>query len=350
METLTRNKCLGFFIWAYAAVLATALYFSKAIHTVHPAYWYVLSLLAVGMIFSKPLVLALRGRAQEMPCNSKLSIFFIFTLLHGGVAWILGYYLFKNGWQGSLAYPAGALIGFFSYWTLQGQFSQALKGLWLTGLSIFGFVIALRLQAVPGGLAYALALLNTFWLGSIFSKRDDETQGLWLRIIFFTALLAVGRAAIQYYLLQSNYADLGVVITHSYTYISLFAGIFLPMVLWVLLKEKVMPSVLILILLGIGLPLILGVYVHIRPMAGFLLGLVTASFLFGTLFADTLKMGVLSYFSLATVIFGMPLFQSTNNLSRMLRLEILGGLAILMILGFLLKNLITGQETSQSSS
>ena len=53
-------------------------------------------------------------------------------------------------------------------------------------------------------------------------------EPFWQSPAFCFPLLAVARAAIQYYLLESNYASLGVVITHPYTFVALFAGIFLP--------------------------------------------------------------------------------------------------------------------------
>ena len=127
------------------------------------------------------------------------------------------------------------------------------------------------------------------------------------------------------------------VITHPYTYLALFTGLFLPALGWATQKEKSLNPYLTLVLLGVALPLVLGIFIHVRPMAGFLLGMVTSSFLFGILFAETFFLGLLSYLSMAAVVWGLPLFKSLSNISRWVRLEILAGIFLVAIIIVLLK-------------
>ncbi|MDX1386193.1 MAG: hypothetical protein R3257_01290 [bacterium] len=310
---------LAYFLWSYLAVLGTALYFAKALDATYPGSYQVVSLTGMGLLL---------GLAFSRILKNFTGIL-LFNLLQGALAFVLSYFLFRMGWKASLAYPAGAVVAMGIAWVIGLGYSSRLTGLLLSAFLAAGFAIALRLQGVPGGLFFALALLNGYWLALASQESSEEKQSLWIRALFFGSLLAVGRAAIQFYLVKSNYANLGVVITHPYTYLALYAGIFVPLLAWVLRKEELLHPVVTVILLGVVFPLILGVYIHVRPMAGFLLGLVTAAFLLGLMVPKTLTHALISYLSLATVIFGLPLFKALNNLSRWIRLEILGGLLIL---------------------
>lgn len=313
---------LGYFLWSYLAVLGTAVYFARALDATYPGIYLVLSLTGLGLLL---------GLAFSRLLKNFTGII-SFNLLQGALAFVLSYFLFRVGWKGSLAYPTGALVGIGLAWVLRLHYSPRLTGLLLSGFLASGFAVSLRLLEVPGGLFFALALLNSYWLGLAGHESSPDDQSLWIRALFFGSLLAVGRAAIQFYLVKSNYANLGVVITHPYTYLALYAGIFIPLLGWVLQKENLLHPIWGVVLLGLVLPFILGIYIHVRPMAGFLLGLVTASFLIGLMVPKTLSYALISYFSLGTVVLALPLFKSLANLSRWIRLEILGGLFILGLL------------------
>lgn len=327
---LSHNKHLHLlFIWGYVLVLGAALYFAKAMPGVHSPLYLVLLLAGAGFLLGI-LFLPLMGRGGLL--------FFLFQILQGAVAFAFAKFLFGQPLQESLAYPAGAVMACFIFWMLRSgtgsNFGILILGAFLAG----GVALTLRLGGVPGALVYGLALLNGFYPGHKALATNTTAQHLWVRAIFLTALLAVGRAAIQYYLVQSNYANLGVVITHPYTYVALVAGLVLPFLAVTCTREKILAPAFWLPLLGVLLPLALGVFFHVRPMAGFLLGLVTAAFLAGLLYEEWVSLGLLQTLAMFAVVFALPLFKHTGDLSRVLRLEILGGILILAALFWVLRS------------
>jgi hypothetical protein len=314
------------FVWGYALVLGAALYFAKAMGTVHSPIYLVLLLAGLGL----GLGLGLR------PLLSRgLIVFLLFELLQGGLAFIFARFLFAWPWQGSLAYPAGALMACLALWMVRGRENSNFLALILGAFLAGGLVVTLRLAGIPGGLAYTLALLNSYYPGAKLLSDDKESKGLWIRALFLTALLAVGRAVIQYYLVESQYANLGVVITHPYSYVALFGGLVLPFLAVSCSREKILAPALWVPLLAVIVPLSLGVFVHVRPMGGFLLGLVTAGFLTGLLFEEIVALGLLQTLAMATVTLALPLFKHFSDLSRVVRLEILAGLLVVAVVVYL---------------
>ena len=328
------NKNLAYYIWSYLVTLGVALYFSKALGTVHPPIYLVLALAGLGLLLGLALLAAMKNKMG----------FVVFQVLQGGLAFLLAFYFFKTGWMAALAYPAGAVLGLIILWILAGNFSNTVSGVLLAGALAGGLAISLRLGEVPGGLFFALALLNGYFLGMSCFPDHQGARDIFPKALFFASVLAVGRGAIQYYLLTSNYAHLGVVITHPYTYLALCAGFFVPALAWATHQEKLLPDWLSVVLLGIALPLLLGVFIHVRPMAGFLLGLVTSSFLFGLMFRNSLLQGLIAYLAMAGVVWGYPLFLKVSNLSRWIRLEILGGIFLLALILFFLNGLKRRQD------
>jgi len=335
MEAPSYKKTYWLFVVSYLIVLGLALFFSKGISEVHSARYLVLALAGMGLVVGVLFIFLSKKRER----GSSAISFLIFQLVQGGLGFLISFYIFDLPLKENFAYPSGAGIAFIAWWSLSPRRSSSLSGMILAGFLALGLVIALRLGGVFSSLVFGLALLNSFWLGTVLLSSEESTRELWLRSIFYISLLVVGRAVIQYYLLKSNYASLGVVITHSYTYAALFAGFALPAVFGILQRDRVLHPILGLVILGIGLPLVLGTFFHVRPMAGFLLGLVSSSFLFGLLFFSQYTVGLLSYLSLAAVALGLPLFKSLNNLSRVLRLEILGALLVAALLGYFLLRL-----------
>jgi hypothetical protein len=153
----------------------------------------------------------------------------------------------------------------------------------------------------------------------------------------FGAFLVAGRAAIQYYLWTSGYAELGVVVTHPYTFLALFAGLFLPLLYPALEGEELFPNTVLLVLAGVVAPLALGVFIHVRPMAAYLFGIVASVFAAGILLKSPFRVAVLGYLSLAAGCAGLPLFRQLSNLSRTVRLEILGGIFLLSVIFYLIR-------------
>lgn len=336
-----KSKTLLFILFcvSYLALLANAFTFAPALKTVSPAFYLYLSWAGLGLALGVPWALACRNKTLGRRLN--LLILSSLALLQAGLAFVVAYFVFQTGLKGALTYPAGALIGVLSFWLISLDTAPRLGAVLLSGILAASFAISLRMQGIPGGLSFGLAYLNLFGLGYVLLRQNAQTtkqNALWQKSALWLTLLIVGRATLQQYLAQSGYLNSGVVITHSYTYIALFAGIFLPTLFWVAREEKLLPSYALVILLGVVFPLILGAYLHVRPTAGFLLGLITASFLLGLLAKEFMSLLIFAYAAIATVWFGLPLFKLLNNLSRLMRLEILGGVFVLSLLFYLLAN------------
>lgn len=316
---------------SYLLIVGIGLYYSWGVEAVRPRYQLFAALAVVGMglgvILAK--VFGKKENAAEAsgsPCTAML----IFTVLQGGIGFAAAFYLFKLTWLAALSFPAGAVIAFAIWWTLHGPFRPALARIISAGLLAGGLAIGLRLEGVPGSVLYGLGLLNAYILGAAL-LRDEEAEE-WYRILAFGAFLVVGRAAIQYFLLSSGYAALGVVVTHPYTFVALFAGFILPLIYPMLQDEDLLPGILLPIILGVFLPVALGVFVHVRPMAAYLFGLVVSVFATGIFLPNFFRGGLLGYLSLATACLAFPLFKETADLSRVVRLEILAGIFLLSVI------------------
>jgi hypothetical protein len=270
--------------------------------------------------------------------------FVIYEILQGALGFAIGRFVFNLTPFESLAFPAGALLALLGFGIVMSGFSKAVSASLLAVFLAGGLAVALRLFGVFGGLLYGLTLLNGVALGRRNFAESAESSSLFGNALLFASLLAVARAAIQYYLLESNYASLGVVITHPYTFVALFAGIFLPGIYWLLERDRPVPVFVTMILLGLVLPIVMGVFLHVRPMAGYLLGIGVSSFMAGVLFTGSEGLGLVTYLNLGAVSLGLPLFKELSDLSRAIRLEILGGLLVLVVIFFLLFRLFQGNK------
>ncbi|MGH7830020.1 MAG: hypothetical protein ACREP8_07555, partial [Candidatus Binatia bacterium] len=215
MNSTTSKNALARFACAYLWTLALALYFAKAIGGTPPAYYAVLALAGMGLILNFVFIL-LAGKGPVHATQAWL-LFALFTILQGTLGVLIEQYGFRWGWLPSLDYSAGAVVGLWVFWAQRAAIPRLLAS--LLGLSFLavGVAIALRLGGVLGGLLFTLAILNGFWLARKLSTSQAEAALPVERLVLATVLLATGRAVIQYYLLESNYANLGVVITHPYT-------------------------------------------------------------------------------------------------------------------------------------
>jgi hypothetical protein len=264
--------------------------------------------------------------------ESSFVLFAVFQVLQAVLGYAVSRYVFNLSVSGSLLFPAGAGLSLLAYGALAGGFISSTASVLLSLFLAGGLAVGLRLHGVFGGLISTLALLNGFWLGSrLFASKPLNLQ-LWQRALFFAGLLAVARAAIQYYLLESNYASLGVVVTHPYTFVALFAGLLIPSIFGVIQRDQLLPWILNFLLLGVFLPVLLGIFLHVRPMAGYLMGLAAGSFIAGVLLEASYGVGWLTYLNLGVVTLSLPLFKELTNLNRMIRLEILGGVLVLAVI------------------
>ncbi|MBL7685155.1 MAG: hypothetical protein JNK65_03860 [Deltaproteobacteria bacterium] len=333
------------FILSALATLATALYFAKGEPTLHPPQFLVLSI----AVLSGSLGLGVGSFLIKEKSQSNLLIFFVIQLLIGSIGFVLSHFLFNLTNAQASVVPLAALVTWVSFGVSDSQFSYSIRAFVLSVFIALAFAIALRLDGVFGGLLYGLVLASGYFMGAKALSPDEEGANLWKRAVIFGLILVIGRAAIQYYLLESNYATLGVVINHPYSFVALFMGIFLPAVFQLMEKDRAMPTVLLLVLFGALLPVVLGSFIHVRPMAGYLLGLSVSAFMVGIFFSGSSSLSLLVLINLLLVPLSMPLFKNLSDLGRMPRIYILGGTAILAVILFLFVRLFQSRNHPQQA-
>jgi len=200
-----------------------------------------------------------------------------------------------------------------------------LKSLFQVVVVALSFALVLRLGGSGAGFSFGLIFLAGV-AGSLAFVKDQQEE--WLRVMAFGAGLALARALIQLYLEKSQYDTLGIVITHPYSFVALFLGIALP---WVLAQSLAQDKVCIyetLIGGGIVLPLLLGIIFHVRPVAGFGLGLTIAAFLVGILQRGSLPLVWLGVLANAALVVGLPWFVEFANLTRVTRIYLILGVFV----------------------
>lgn len=337
---MNQQKCFlkhGLFILTYLLLAGIECYFIRSVKILYSPYLFLGILLSLGLVLNFVFLMLFKDS------KSVLLSFSLYQLVQASLAFLLAFFLFHLSWKQSLVYSAGAILALLSFALIRLDFS--LKNILITLFLAAGFTLALRLSGVSGGLLFALAVLNGFYLGSRLLSVDSIQQNLWENLALFTGVLALGRACIQYYLVTTGYDNLGVVITHPYTFVALFAGVFVPLVYHLILKDRLLGLITSFLILGIFFPWILGVFVHVRPFAGYLLGYVVSVFMVGLLFSGPRSLVLLSYFNFASGVFGLTLFALLSNLSRGIRLGILAGLFILTTLIYVIQSLITKNKS-----
>ena len=339
----TRSLSVGLVI-NFFVTLGLSLYFSAGLATLRPPHYLPLSLLALGLLLSIVfLPLSANRDPESVSLGKNKALFLVFQLIQGGLGFALAHYIFNLDWKAALAFPIGAAISLFIFLLLCCEQRRSMALIIVAAFGAAGLTLALRLQGLWGGLLFGLALLQSAWIGlRLLAQRD--AQLLWVQSLFFITLLVIGRAAIQYYLLMSNYANLGVVISQPYTFVALAAGVLLPIVCYKIENESLL-AVPFVFLLALLIPLALGLMVHVRPMAAYLMGVTLSTFALGTLGWGTLRLGLIALLNLALISFALPIFQKANSWERILRLEILGGAALLVFVLLLL-----GAKMNKASS
>jgi len=326
------KSCNGMLAFSYLVTLGLAIYFSRGVSgSLHSPWILAVALGVGGAVLGGIFWFLFKGKMEASTGWGALIPFKTFALIQAGLGFAVAKYVFNFAWDDALAFPAGAIVAYFVFFLLMNTSASAWARYLAAGFIASGLVIGLRLNGIFGGLLYALALLNGACLGMAGFKTDEQKH-LWGKALVCGAFLAAGRAAIQYYLLQAGYANLGVVVTMPYTFVALFAGFFLPVAMPSLEKERPFPLAILIVLLGILVPLTLGVLIHIRPMSAYLFGLVVSGFAVGILTDASAWVAFVGYLSAATAVLGLPLFRDFANLSRVTRLEVLGGLFLLAII------------------
>ncbi len=346
---MTNEKPLfkhGVFVLSYLLLVGIEAYFIRSVKVLYSPYLFLAVLLALGLILNFVFLFLFKNSENPFgPPEQPLFMgFALYQVIQAALAFLIACFLFHLPWKESLAYPSGALLGFVAFLLIRSELS--LRNVLLTVLLALGFTISLRLSAVNGGLLFALALASGFYLGSGLLSKNPMQQTAWENVALFTGVLALGRAAIQYYLVTTGYDSLGVVITQPYTFVGLFAGFFVPIIYWLVLKDKLAGTIITFLVLGIFFPWVLGVFIHVRPFAGYLLGFVISSFIVGILFSAPRSLTLLSYLNFASGVFGLTLFGLLSNLGRGVRIAILGGLFILALLEYIIQSLIQKNKSS----
>jgi len=332
MNVSNRRNETALWAMSYLIVLGLAVYLSRGLPTLHSPYL----LIAIYAVLGLGLSFALKAMVKNADGEgwSAVAPFLVFALVQGGVGYAVARYAFNLPTLSSLAYPLGGVLAFFGYYLLRLHPLSVFAGWVIAGFYAGGLAVALRLGAIQGGLFFGIGLLNAYFLGK---HALGEAPGIrWGFGLGFAGLLVAGRAALQIYLMESGYGSLGVVITHPYTFAALFAGLALPWMFREMEAEKCLPSLLSLLLLGVLLPWVLGIFIHVRPIGAYLMGLVFSSFVVGLVYSPSFNLALLAYLNLAAANVGLPWFRDLAKLSRWTRLEVLGGLLlVVLVIAFL---------------
>ncbi len=346
MNLENSKKNLLVFLFTYLVNLGFACYFSKAVKTVYPSYLLVL-ILGIGGLFSGFLLSSFSKKEE-----SRLStfVFAAFQLFQGLIGFAIAYFLFHLSFKESFIFPIGATLGLLIWYVLSLDLSFSISSIFLAVFVAIGLALTLRLKGVWGGLCYGFVLLNSF--GFVFKSwsRSESTREFFFRAILCGSVLAIGRAVIQYYLVQTSYDSLGIVITHPYTFVALFIGILTPMVFGAIQKEKAMNFYWQLVLFGIFLPFLLGVFLHVRPFAAYLFGLVISGYMTGLRVVESDFVQPVMFLNFAVAIFSIPVFQELSYFSRSNRLMLLTAVfAVFIIFCLFIKLFQRKNETLQTT-
>ncbi len=255
--------------------------------------------------------------------------FIAYALWVGSIGFALLFWGAYFTWQQALCVPLAActvllLAG------LAGRVGLALSSLFELAFLAGTLVLALRLGGILGASFYGIVLISSF---AIFSSQEN-LKALGARIAFSVGLLVIGRAAIQYYLLQSGYASLGVVVSVPYSFLLLFLGFALPLILQRLSAEGDL-SWLLWAVLSIVLPLSLGFIFHSRALAAYLLGLVSSGFIVFVLWRVPFRVGYFIYLNLILACVALPYFIQYSYLGRLPRVGVLTLSALLFAFALL---------------
>lgn len=334
------NKYLkhGLYIFSYLLLIAIEAYFIRSVKILYSPHIFLAAIASLGLLLNFIFLLIFKNK------DNAVGVFSIYQIIQAALTFLMAYFLFHLTWRDSLAYPVGALMALAAFTLIRSEIS--LRSALMIVLLAAGFTIALRLSAVNGGLLFALALLNSFYLGSCLLKKQEVQKSFWQSAVLFTASLALGRAAIQYYLVQSGYDALGVVLTHSYTFVGLFAGILLPMVYSSMVKEKVTSTLLAILLLGVFFPWLFGIFIHVRPFAGYLLGFAVSAFITGIYIQAPLSLNIVSFLNYAAAVFGLSVFSTLSNLSRGIRLGMIAAIFAVSLLAYVVRALLLKNKSN----
>lgn len=346
MNLKNSKKTLLVFLFTYLMNLGFACYFSKGVKMIYPSYLLVLILSLGGL--SVGYLLSAFSKKEEYRFST--FVFAAFQIFQGLIGFAIAYFLFHLSFKESFIFPIGAMLSLLIWYVLSLDLSVSISSIFLAVFIATGLALTLRLKGVWGGLCYGFILLNSF--GFIFKSwnRSESTRELFFRAILFGSLLAIGRAVIQYYLAQTSYDSLGVVITHPYTFVALFVGIFTPMIFGEIQKEKVMNFYLQLVLFGIFLPFLLGVFLHVRPFAAYLFGLVISGYMTGLLRVESDFIQPVMFLNFVVAIFSIPVFQEVSYVSRSNRLMLLAAVFAVFIISYLFIKLFQRKnETLQTT-
>lgn len=316
---------------AYLAILGLGLYLSRGLTTLYSPYFLVLAYVVLGLLLSLGLKILAKPREGSV---SALIPVAIFSVVQGAIGYALARYVFNLGSMEALAFPLGGLMALFGFYLLNSSPQSRVAAWVLAAFFAGGLALGLRLGGIQGGIFYGIGLLSSYLLGK--GSLEGEAAARWGSALGFAGLLVVGRAALQMYLLESGYSNLGVVITHPYTFVALFVGLALPWMFREMEEEKCLPTVVILIALGVLLPWVLGIFIHTRPMGAYVMGVLFSTFVVGVVYSPSVGLALLAYLSLAASYVAMPWYRDLAKLSRWTRLEILAGVVLVaMVLAFL---------------
>ncbi|MBF0493075.1 MAG: hypothetical protein HQM15_09885 [Deltaproteobacteria bacterium] len=328
------KKIIFYCLLLFISNLIASFLFCKGVKALYPVFYLVLVVGGIGIVLSSVLSLLLKLLGASLGGFFDCLLVLVFQIIQVTLTFSLSYFIFRLPALYGVAFVASALLGLLAVCLLPKlpAFLQSIVSVVLGALAL---TISLRVGGVFAACFSSLLFLNLLPLGL---KIVPEAQRFaFVKILSFWGLLFVGRAALQYYLLESGYDALGVVISNPYSFAALFAGISLPFIYSVCAREEKFPHLGSVFLLGLMIPLLLGFIFHVRPMAGFLMGLVCAAYWLGLSENQNEDFILVALLAFVTTGLGMTFFKESLSFTRGMSLAILsGGVVVISVYSALL--------------
>ncbi len=325
---MTSTKKITFYwLLLFLSNLFAAFLFSKGVKSLYPVFYLALAVGGLGIVLSLILSLVLKLFGDSLQGALSFILILVFQVIQVALAFCLSYFLFRLPALYGVAYIASALIGLLAICLLPklSGFAQNILAALLGALAL---TISLRIGGVFLACFSGFLFLNLLPLGLKLLPLEEKFS--FAKTLSFWSLLVVGRAALQYYLLESGYDVLGVVVSHPYSFAALFAGFALPFLYSLCSREEKFPRFALLVLLGLILPFVLGLIFHSRPMAGFLMGLICAAYWIGFSEPKSEDFILAALMAFAVVALALPLFKISLTFTRGISLGVLSGAALVI--------------------
>ena len=186
----------------------------------------------------------------------------------------------------------------------------------------------------------------------VYLKRESDFASKHFKVMLISAAGCFAWGLLQIYIRRINLITIGINLNHSYTFLGLFLGIIIPVLIKnysnQLMSLKAKPKTILIIIISI-LPLMMGLIINVKPVASYLTSYLFTYLLVGLILWESV-FNLMPPFMLAyvTAVFSPPLFFIFDDYKRLTRALVFTGMvaiALLLYKYFFKKHLI---ETCES--